>query len=303
MALSDCGQKAGEGDRELTEHGSTLFPIACYEDDLEKMSIPWHWHDEVEAILVTEGIAEICVDGNVTPIEQGGGYFVNAGMLHTAREQAGSKVKLHSIVFHPRLIGGGVDSTFWQKYVLPLIEDRCWVGLALRADLDWQNLAMKKIAAAWQECVEETPGYEFRIRSLLSELWYLLWEQHAGVRAAPSRRALRDGERMKTMLQFIQEHYSEELNTEKIAESAALSPSECFRCFQRMIGTPPIQYLKQLRLQTAAELLSSTEEEVGSIGLRCGFATPSYFTKSFREAYRCTPKEYRENQNIRGNQI
>ena len=61
-----------------------------------------------------------------------------------------------------------------------------------------------------------------------------------------------------------------------------------------MLNTTPIQYVKLLRLQRAAELLLSSPESVAEIGARCGFQDPSYFTRSFRERYGCTPSEYRE---------
>jgi hypothetical protein len=35
---------------ELTSHGSPLFPIAFYHDNLERERVPWHWHDELEAV-------------------------------------------------------------------------------------------------------------------------------------------------------------------------------------------------------------------------------------------------------------
>ena len=99
---------------------------------------------------------------------------------------------------------------------------------------------------------------------------------------------------MKMMLQYVQDHYQEELSTAKIAQSAAVSESECLRCFRCVIGTTPIQYTKQLRIQKAAELLESTDEKVSDIGALCGFQEMSYFAKSFREMKGCTPREYRK---------
>lgn len=75
---------------------------------------------------------------------------------------------------------------------------------------------------------------------------------------------------------------------------AAISESECVRCFQSVISTPPIQYLKQFRIQRAAGLLASTDLGVAEIGALCGFEDASYFSRSFREAKGHTPSRYRE---------
>lgn len=96
------------------------------------------------------------------------------------------------------------------------------------------------------------------------------------------------------MLQYIQERYSGELTLAGIAESAAVSENECLRCFRSMIGCTPIQYVKQVRIQKAAELLSSTNRKISDIGAECGFQEMSYFAKTFRELKGCTPGEFRK---------
>ena len=79
----------------------------------------------------------------------------------------------------------------------------------------------------------------------------------------------------------------------RIAASVALSESACLRSFRQMLGITPIQYVKQFRVEKAAELLRSTRLKTGEIGMECGFADGSYFIKTFREIKHCTPKEYR----------
>ena len=100
-------------------------------------------------------------------------------------------------------------------------------------------------------------------------------------------------QRMKQMLRFVEEHYAEELTVEKLAGCVALSESACLRSFRQFLGITPIQYVKQFRVEKAAELLRSTRLKTGEIGAECGFADGSYFIKTFREIKHCTPREYR----------
>ena len=101
-------------------------------------------------------------------------------------------------------------------------------------------------------------------------------------------------ERMKTMLAFLNENLSEELTLEKIAQSAAISETECLRCFRRNVGMTPIHFLKETRLQHAAGLLRSGEGSISEIAAACGFLDMSYFSRAFRLFYGVTPTEYRK---------
>ena len=76
----------GEG-RELVQHGSALFPIACYEEDLKSYSVAWHWHEEFEYILAVKGPLAVDVNKARLILQTGQGVFVNSGVFH-AVEQA-----------------------------------------------------------------------------------------------------------------------------------------------------------------------------------------------------------------------
>ena len=59
MALAPCQTAVDSSGRELVEHGTTGLPVACYHDELGRRDVPWHWHDELEAAVVTEGCAVV----------------------------------------------------------------------------------------------------------------------------------------------------------------------------------------------------------------------------------------------------
>ena len=237
---------ASEKGRELVQHGSALFPIACYAEDLSSYSVAWHWHEEFEYVLCTKGPLHVDVNKTRLTLQTGQGVFINSGVLHAVEQAPEGTALLHSGVFHPRLVGG-MDTIFWQKLI------RYYLSLALR----------------------------------------LLSTQCVGGRTKVSQQEQIAAERMKQMLRFVEEHYAEELTVQLIAGSVALSESACLRSFRQMLGITPIQYVKQYRVEKAAELLRSTRLKTGEIGAECGFTDGSYFIKIFREIKHCTPKEYR----------
>lgn len=125
MSISPCAPRTDPRGRELVEHGTALFPAACYNDRLDQVPVPWHWHDEWEAVVLSRGSALVALEGEKRVLRKGEGFFANAGVLHAAWDHARSGCEFHSMVFHPRLVGGGVDSIIWQKYLEPLLSDPC----------------------------------------------------------------------------------------------------------------------------------------------------------------------------------
>lgn len=302
MALSHCCVRINEQQRELVEHGTAAFPIACYHDDLIREEVVWHWHEEMELILVSEGTSLVVVGSEKYTIPEGNGIFINSGVLHAAYATDAPSCRFHSIVFHPRLVGGSRDSIFWQKYLQPLLKDASCSAVYYDREVDWQRASLDALEEAWQACVQENEGFEFYVRERMSQIILRLADKGVGRQDIVSEKSVRNEERMKNMLQYIHEHYMEELNTTQIAESASISASECLRCFHAMIGTTPIQYVKQYRILCAAELLKSTSMKVVDIGMNCGFQDMSYFSKTFREMRGCTPQQYRKKVKQTANQ-
>jgi len=292
MALLSCNISLDKDKRELKYH-ETSFPVGCYLDDLNVDVVPWHWHNELEAVVVAEGSCTFSVDSEKHTLQKGDGIFINADFLHAAAEE-GSGCLLHSITFQPRLVGGSLDSIFWQKYLQPMLSDPSLRCIALSPREDWQREALEAIESAWQADVLETPGYEFEVRHFLSRLIWLILSRRPPLQTIPSEKALRDGARIKSMLQYIHDHYAEEIDTAQIAGSAMISTSECLRCFRSTIGTTPIKYVQQYRIQQAARLLGSTSMKIIDVGTLCGFQEMSYFARTFKRQMGCLPSEYRK---------
>lgn len=297
MALSECNTTVDSSGRELLQHGTTAFPIACYQDDFRKMDVPWHWHEEWEAVVITHGRCVVAAGNRKVTLRAGEGFFINSGVLHGCWDVESTGCMFHSLVFHPRLVGGSPDSIFHRGYVQPLLGDPGLEFVALSPSVPWQKECLEAIERAWQQCVREQGDFVFSVRFSLSRLVALLHGSISEVAPSAGTKTLRDGARIKTMLSLIHSHYGNELNTQSIAAAAAVSESECLRCFRNTIGITPIQYLKQYRIRQAARQLLETDGKISDIATQCGFQDMSYFTRAFREQMGCVPTEYRKNAN------
>lgn len=288
-----CGVQTNMQGEELREHGTHLFPVAFYLDLLPRDEIPWHWHNELELGLVVSGSAVVETGSETHLLHAGEGFFINSNILHTVIQAADDSCEIHSVVCHPRAISGSTDNIIWQKYLKPLIENQACPGFFLTPDVIWQSQILDCLSSLWQAAEQEPYGYEISIRSELSTIVTLLSQYQPVVSKKSFGKEQRDNARIKEMLTFIQANYGRELTIEDIASACSISASECIRCFRATIGTTPIAYLKSYRLQQAALKLQLSTDKISAIAESCGFQEMSYFAKSFREVYGCTPSAYR----------
>lgn len=293
MPISICNITLDRHGQELEKHGTSAFPIACYDDDISVNPVPWHWHEDMEAIVVTEGSLLLGSGSQQYVLHAGEGFFVTTGVLHGCWAYRASNCRIHSIVFHPRLVGGTTDSIFFQKYLHPLMENRISGSLSLSPQIPWQAAIIRHIESAWQSVNYEPPGYEFDVRHHLSGIIQILRSNLPAGDMEINQKSLRDAQRIKGMLRFIHAHYPEKITVAEIAESISISESECLRCFRNTIQLTPNQYLRQYRIQQASNLLGSTGEKISVIARACGFDDLSFFAKTFRELKGVSPSNYR----------
>jgi AraC-like DNA-binding protein len=95
-------------------------------------------------------------------------------------------------------------------------------------------------------------------------------------------------------LQFISEHYQENISRDDVARAVHISPSHLSRMIMAHVGRSYTDLLSQMRVDRAKQLLARTDKPLVLIAFETGFKDQSYFTKVFRRYTRKTPRQYRE---------
>ncbi len=289
-----CNLQLAEDQRQLDLDSAVLFPCSCYNVDVRlnvAQEVPWHWHEEIEAIAIVEGRGLVLADGDTWLLEEGDGVFINTNTLHSVQLLNGGVCRLHSLVFSAELLAGVPGTVFEQRYLRPVLCSPVR-AFSLRQNIAWQQQAVSAIEGAYRAFASESFGWELSVRGELSRLWLLAAEHAAPSGAAPEENS--DTRRLKEMLRCLHENYDRPLSLEEIAAAANVGKRECLRCFQRTIGIAPIQYLLKFRVRQASRLLAETDIPVTEVALRCGFESPSYFSLTFRRLTGKTPREYRQ---------
>lgn len=103
-------------------------------------------------------------------------------------------------------------------------------------------------------------------------------------------------ERVRRAVDLMAEKLREPFSLEEMARTCGISSSRLAHLFREQIGVPPQQYLGDLRLQRAAQLLRSTGLTVGEIAEEAGYTGAFYFSSRFRKRFGLSPTSYRASQ-------
>lgn len=96
--------------------------------------------------------------------------------------------------------------------------------------------------------------------------------------------------------QIIEAHLFAQINIEELAQKTNLSVSSFKREFAKLYNDTPANYIKNKKLEKAAELLLASDNRIADIAYQCGFNELANFTKSFHDKYHVSPTHYRLNQ-------
>ena len=93
--------------------------------------------------------------------------------------------------------------------------------------------------------------------------------------------------------EYIKKHYMEDIQVDQMAARLYLSPGYLSMVFKKEVGENIKQYIRNVRMAKAEELLTVTQMSVREIGEHTGFKNMSYFSKCFRQQFGDTPESYR----------
>jgi len=99
--------------------------------------------------------------------------------------------------------------------------------------------------------------------------------------------------RIEQVLRHIHLNLDKPLAVASLARIGGWSRWQFNRVFSEQTGQSVGQYVRELRLSLAAEMLLFTEQRIIDIGLACGFSSDISFTRSFKQHFGCPPAQYR----------
>lgn len=100
---------------------------------------------------------------------------------------------------------------------------------------------------------------------------------------------------MKRVVAYMEDNLgNSDITIDDIAQAVAVSRTSLHRKMKQMMGTSPMEFLREARIRKSAKILTTTDRNVSEIAYQCGFSDPKYFSKCFKATFGQTPKEYKQ---------
>ena len=279
--------------KELKKHGDSAFPcLVSYEclSGYETGSFLWHWHPEIELTYVKKGEMLYKVNQNTFHLKEGQALFGNANALHAGYMYHNQDCKYIPVTFDPKLIYGFSGSILFRSFSLSAIP--------LDFSSEWHKDAVEDIREIIALDCKREPMYEFDMIARLQHFWKTLCKNMLDKAPAPSGQDEENYRRIRRIMSYIADHYSEKILLDDIAELIHLSPSECSRLFKKCMNITLFGYIQEYRIERSLEYLEDSSCSITEAGLLSGFSDSNYYTKVFTKIKGCTPRQYRKKQEL-----
>ena len=248
-----------------------------------------HWHEDFQFIYVIDGKIKFLTLNKRIEVSASQGIFINKNILHQVKEFTSCHYK--SFVFPDYFLKFYFGSPA-GVFVDSISENEDLEFYHFTGQNEWENTVLNLLQKLTEMEEKKTEFYPYEILLILSSLWLTF---RKNILLPPQQQENIVSIRMQKFLNYIANHYAEDISLESLAKSGNVGKSECLRCFKASLQTTPYKYLMEYRLSKAADLLKTTDLPIGVISENVGFHQISHFGKCFKEKTGYSPKDYRKN--------
>jgi AraC-like DNA-binding protein/mannose-6-phosphate isomerase-like protein (cupin superfamily) len=263
--------------------------------DLPLFGIPdpwtWHWHKQVEFLVVTQGHLAIQTKDAYTIMEAGDVMLLGSSQPHRTHKY--SEEPLHQIVFQIDLTQHFDLSTLAYLHLFSELTHSLEPFNALfRSNMAVRASAYQLIRQIHEESQSRQIGYELAIVAAIKHLLLLLLRNDKRDLAGLTEDS--GISRLRPALTYIDEHLTERITVEDVCRILNLSYHYFIKYFKKVMGLSFIDYVNYKRIKKAERLLLTGDLSTMEISYEVGIQNMAQFYKLFKRHNQCSPKEFKQ---------
>lgn len=257
------------------------------------IDVPYHWHREMEILLVLRGKFRLVVDGQACEMNEGDVILINSDVPHNST----------SVSSDALICGVHLDATHFERLGLPGFSSRQYLCRTFLHGRSFMN-RIAPMKALMARLVLDQTGHpdEMMVRDTIANLLACFVYRAIPYEMSDGGEAqLRSASRNR-ILKIMDAVGGQDDNQtlSEIAEAEGLTLSHLSRLFKRHLGIGYRDYCLNQRLDAAAHELRITDHTISVIMESNSFGNPAVFYNKFRARFGCSPAEFRRGQGLRG---
>lgn len=267
------------------------FPYRLFHSNSRQMYL--HSHDFLEINYVKEGSGYYLIEEKEYEIRPGDVYIINNQERHMAVHDG--SLMLEVIVFDPAFLWERMQG---YQFLEPFFNRSARFTNCIRQGEAGYTKLEEAIGHIREEYDGKEPGWELFVKSWTQLFMAQLYRIYQAAQADGIKNAGRHKTftRLQPVLDYIHEHYLEQVGLEELARVAVMNKSYLCSCFKNTLHMRIFEYIDQLRINRACMLLATTTASITDIAMMTGFNSVSYFNRTFKKIRGMSPGNYRKIQ-------
>ena len=244
-----------------------------------------HKHLRLEINHVKKGNCMMHLDNESINFVEGDTMIILSNVNHVFEAGSGGTT-LMQLEFLPEIFSGfdlnfpGCIDGIGLGSISPFSEENKLIKIV-------NNIGIMRVV---QRIVNELEGknsyYQYLVVMYYAELLVLIYRY-----MSENYLPVCQNDALKRAISFIRFNYHKDISINDVAIQADISERYLRSLFSQYLNISPLDYLNQIRINKSIELLRNTELSVKEICFQCGFQSPQYFSRIFKQQTGISPRE------------
>ncbi len=271
----------------------TKFAFSMYKVSADGRIVNSRCHDrEMEIVEITDGRVRVQIGTEVTEAGKGDFLCVPPSMVFRADSIEGA-ASLRGMIFDMSVISDNMEPFDAEIFYMFYVQAKNTV-LVFGKDHPVHDKLAALMEDSYLEYSEKEVCYKLPIRANLYLMMTSLLRYYCGSKDEGDRMVYHNVLRLRPVVDYLSEHFTEKTYIEKLAAMINVSPDYFTKMFKDSIGKTPIDYINAMRVNLSMLLLCSTDMSMAEIAELIGFCNPNYFHKIFKQYIGTSPLAYRK---------
>lgn len=253
-----------------------------------------HRHTAFELSLVCAGRGVYRVGGRSYPFREGDVFLFSTNESHCIVEVDGT-LDIMNLQFEPRFLWSPENLLFQVQYPDIFFKRNGTYSHKLSVREAPARELAQRLSRVEREFIQEKTDYRLMVKLQILEILVLIRREYADCFHKPMEtiNAIHLAQ-MERALDYVDRNLTGELQLEKVAKEAAMSPAYFSTLFKKLNGLTLWEYVQSRRIELAADKLLASDRNVAEIAMECGYNSISNFNRSFKAMTGQTPVSYRK---------